>query len=585
MKKSILILSVFATVLVSCRDKEKTISTTKGDAEFQKVSDEFIADYLAWRPEFSVRWGFHEFDGKTSDFSKTSIENELSRLKKYDQILNDLDTSSLSSRMYYDFKILQHGIKNEIFYFDEMESYTKNPMTYAGIMDVSIYINQNFAPLEERLKSIINIENSAPAFFSAAKSNLVDSLAKPFIETAIQIAKGSVEFLGNDLIIALEEVRNDSLMAVFNTANDKAIFELKSFVDYLEKEKLPKSHNDYALGREKYQKMLLYGENIALAPEKILEIGLEELSREQEVFNTSAKIINPNKKPIEVYEDMQKEHPTAANLISDVTKKVENIRQFVIDKEIVSIPPEAHAQVRETPEFARSIGMASMNPPGPFEKKATEAYYYITPVDPNWTAKQKEEWLSMFDPYTIDIITIHEVYPGHYTHFTNLNRSDAAKIEKIFLSYAFVEGWAHYSEKMMLDEGYGMSVNPVETAKYRLAQSGEALCRLCRLCVSIKMHCQGMSVDDATKFFMDNWYHGEEPSRQEAIRGTYDPGYLYYTLGKLMILKLRDDYKNQEGEDFSLIKFHDLLHDNGGPPIPILRERLLKDKNSWSKIL
>jgi len=585
MKKFILILIVFATVLVSCRDKEKTISTTKGDAEFQKISDEFIADYLAWRPEFSVRWGLHEFDGKISDFSKVSIENELSRLKKYDQILNDLDTSSLSSNMYYDFKILQHAIKNEIYYFDEMESYSKNPITYAGIMDVSIYINRNFAPPEERLKSIINIENSAPVFFSVAKSNLADSLAKPFIETAIQIANGSVEFLGNDLIIALEEVKNDSLMAVFKTSNDKAISELKSFVDYLEKEKLPKSHNDYALGREKYQKMLLYGEDILLAPEKILEIGLEELSREQEVFNTSAKIINPNIKPIEVYEDIQKEHPTAANLISDVTKKVETIRQFVIDNEIVSIPSEAHAQVRETPKFARSIGIASMNFPGPFEKKATEAYYYITPVDPNWTAKQKEDWLSIFDPYTIDIITIHEVYPGHYTHFTNLNRSDAAKIEKIFLSYAFVEGWAHYSEKMMLDEGYGMSMNPVETAKYRLAQSGEALCRLCRLCVSIKMHCQGMSVDDATKFFMDNWYHGEEPSKQEAIRGTYDPGYLYYTLGKLMILKLRDDYKNQEGEDFSLIKFHDLLHDNGGPPIPILRERLLKDKNSWSKIL
>ena len=585
MKKLIPLLVVYAAILISCGGKGKTISTVKGDKEFQQLSEEFISDYLAWRPEFSVFWGFHEFDGKISNFSKTSIEDELSRLKKYDRILNEFDTSSLSPRMYYDFRILHHAIKNEIFDFDEMESYSMNPMTYAGGMDVSIYLNRNFAPLEERLKSIINIENSAPVFFSVAKSNLADSLAKPLIETAIQIANGSAEFLGSDLIVALEEVENDSLMGVFKTANDKAISELKSFAEYLEKEKLPKSHNNFALGREKYQKMLFNGEGISLPPEKILEIGLEELAREQDVFNTTANIINPNKKPIEVYEDLQKEHPTAVNLIPDVSKKVEAIRQFIIDKQIVTIPLEAHIQVRETPKFARSTSTASMVPPGPCETKATEAYFEITPVDPKWTAKQKEDWLSMFDSFSTDIITIHEVYPGHYTQFIHINLSSASKIEKIFYSYAYMEGWAHYCEKMMIDEGYGISIDSIETAKYRLAQSGGALLRLCRLCVSIKMHCEGMSVDDATKFFMDNWYHGEKPSQREAIRGTYDPGYLYYALGKLMVLKLREDYKNQEGENFSLHQFHDLFLDNGMPPIPILRQLLLKDRNSWNNIL
>ena len=217
--------------------------------------------------------------------------------------------------------------------------------------------------------------------------------------------------------------------------------------------------------------------------------------------------------------------------------------------------------------------------------KATEAYFYITPVDPKWSAKQKEDWLSMFDSFSTDIITIHEVYPGHYTQFIHINLSSASKIEKIFYSYAYMEGWAHYCEKMMIDEGYGISIDSIETAKYRLAQSGMALLRLCRLCVSIKMHCEGMSVDDATKFFMDNWYHGEKPSQREAIRGTYDPGYLYYALGKLMVLKLREDYKNQEGENFSLNQFHDLFLNNGMPPIPILRQLLLKDRNSWNNIL
>jgi uncharacterized protein (DUF885 family) len=226
-----------------------------------------------------------------------------------------------------------------------------------------------------------------------------------------------------------------------------------------------------------------------------------------------------------------------------------------------------------------------MDSPGPFEKKAIEAYFYITPVDPKWTEIQKEDWLSMFDYYTTNITTIHEVYPGHYTQFAHLNASSATKIEKIFGSYAFVEGWAHYTEKIMIDEGYGKTGDPIKSAKYRLAQSGEALLRLCRLCVSINTHCKGMSVDDATKFFMDNWYQGEKPSRQEAIRGTFDPGYLYYSLGKLMMLKLRDDYQRQEGDNFSLQQYHDLILENGMPPIQILREKLLKDKNIWGDIL
>jgi uncharacterized protein (DUF885 family) len=574
MKKFISFLIVLMIVLISCRDRGKLTSKGKGDEKFQQISEDFLSGTLAWRPEWAVWNGFHEFDGKTSDLTKESRENELARFKKYDQILDEFDTTSLSSRMNYDFRLLQCGIKYEIFNFEEMESYTDNPMTYAGALDVSIYIKRNFAPLEARLKSIIDIENAAPAFFSVAKSNLKDSLAKPFIETAIQIAKGSADFLVND-----------SLMAIFKNANDKAISEVRAFADYLQKEKLPRAHNNYALGREKYRKMLLYGEGISIPPEKILEIGQAELEREKEVFNAAAKIIDPKKKPIEVYHDLQKEHPTSDSLLPDVKKNVEAIRQFLIDKKIVTIPSGSRVQVEETPKYARSTSTASMDSPGPFEKKATEAYFYITPVDPSWTAKQKEDWLSMFDNYTTDITTIHEVYPGHYIQFVHLNASSATKNEKMSSSYAFIEGWAHYAEKMMIDEGYGNTGDPIKAAKYHLAQSGEALLRLCRLCVSIKMHCEGMAVDDATKFFMDNWYQGEKPSRQEALRGTYDPGYLYYSLGKLMMLKLRKDYQRQEGDNFSLQKFHDFVLDNGMPQIQFLREKLLKDKNIWNEIL
>ncbi len=208
-----------------------------------------------------------------------------------------------------------------------------------------------------------------------------------------------------------------------------------------------------------------------------------------------------------------------------------------------------------TPQFDRATTFASMDTPGPFEKKATQAYYYVTPVEENWTEKQKNEWLTSFNYYTTDVVSIHEAYPGHYVQFLHLNASPATQVEKIFGSYAFVEGWAHYTEKMMLDEGFGSAPNPtpeqkVRAAKYRMAQADEALLRLCRLCVSIKMHTQGMSVADGAKFFHENCYYEEKPSLSEAMRGTFDPGYLNYTLGKLQILKLRDDYKAQEGAEF-----------------------------------
>jgi uncharacterized protein (DUF885 family) len=586
MKTILSLLIVSLTMLMSCKQSVKAPSPGDGDAAFQKLSDDFIKGYLEWRPELSVYLGFHEFDGKTSSFTKTSIATELARLHQYDKLLHDFDTASLSAKILYDYRILQCGIQSEIFNFEDVQSYTNNPMTYARALDVSIYAKRNFAALNDRLKSIIAVEKEAPSIFATARINLADSLPKPFIETAILVAQGSVQFLQNDLIKAFKEVKNDLLMAAFKTANNKAIAELNQFVTYLEKEKLPKANQKFAIGREKYQKMLLYNEDVSMSPEKILEIDLAKLEQEKNIFNANAKIINPNKKAVEVYHDIQKEHPSANDLIDHTKKNIDAIRQFILDHKIAAIPSEVRAHVEETPTFGRSTSTASMDSPGPFEKKGTDAYFYVTPVEPGWTAKQKEDWLSMFDYYTTDIVAIHEVYPGHYTQFLHLNASSATKIEKIFESYCYIEGWAHYSEQMMIEEGYGSDPSdPIKTAKYRLAQSGESLLRFCRLCVSIKMHCFGMSVDDATKFFMDNWYQGEKPSRQEAIRGTFDPEYLYYSLGKLQILKLRKDYQNQEKDSFSLQKFHNLMLDNGTPPIQFLREKLLKDKRIWRDIL
>lgn len=579
--------------LCGCASSEpKTASSAapQADAAFQKVADEFLAGYLAWRPGLGVALGLHEFDGRITDFSRASIEREVARLKRYDRRLDKLPAKQLSPRAWHDFRLLRCAIRKQLFRFEDLRSYTHNPMTYAGAMDVNIYVKRDFAPFENRVRSVIAILEQAPSVFAAAKANLAPELAKPHVETAIQVAEGSAEFLARDLVVALEGLKDAGLRREFSNANARAVSEVRGYAAWLTATRLPRAHNRFALGRSDYARMLREGELITLSPERVLEIGLRELRAEQQRLVEAARVIDPEKKPIDVIKAVQRDHPTEQSLIPDTRANLEAIRQFLVDKQILTIPSGVRARVEETPKFDRATSFASMDTPGPFETKATEAYYYVTPVEPEWPAAQKEEWLTAFNYYTTDVVSIHEAYPGHYLQFLCLNASPANRLEKILDSYAFVEGWAHYTEQMMLDEGFGPNMpsrvaqsDAVKTAKYRVAQSVEALLRLCRLCASIQMHCQGMSVDIATKFFQDNCYYEVKPARQEAIRGTYDPEYLYYTLGKLQFLKLRSDWQKQEGANYSLKRFHDEALRHGMPPVRLLREIMLKDPGLWDE--
>jgi uncharacterized protein (DUF885 family) len=590
MQKISWLLSVI--ILAGCaKISPKASSGSDADSQFTKLSDEYLKGWLAWRPQGGTGLGLHEYDGKVTDFSKASLDAELTRLKSFDDRMSHLNETGLSRQGHYDYEILRGAIKHEIFNFDQAQSFTQNPMTYAGVLDVSVYIKRDFAPLEERVRSVIGILKGAPSVMAAARANLAESLPRPQIETAIEQATGAADFLGKDLVEALKSVKDARLMDEFKAANTRAMEELRGYATYLKEQKLPKANENYALGREKYMKLLEYGEMVTLTPERLLEIGMTELKRKQQAFADTAKLINSDLKPIEVFKAIQKDHPTEKSLIPDTARNLEMIRQFLIDQRIIDLPSQVRARVSETPQFLRATSFASMDTPGPFETKATEAYYYVTPVEPDWPPQQKDEWLTAFNYYTTDIVSIHEAYPGHYVQFLCLNASPANRLEKIFTGYAFTEGWAHYAEQMMVDEHFpNKSGNPskdetLRAAKYRLAQIDEALLRVCRLCVSIKMHCQGMTVDEASRFFEDNCYYEPKPARQEAVRGSFDPEYLYYTLGKLEIFKLREDYQKQEGTAFSLRKFHADLLRHGAPPIRLLREVMLKDQGAWDKVL
>jgi len=416
------------------------LTAAASDAEFTKLADEFLAGYFAWRPLAGTTAGLHEYDGKITDYNRASIESELARLRQFEGRISALKPASLGAEARFDWQVLLAGVRGELFRFQEMASYIRNPMTYAGALDLNIYAKRNFAPAEDRLRSIIAIEKDAPKIFAAARVNLEKSLPKPYVETAIEISDGAADFLAKDLAAAFKGVGDETLQKEFADANQRAVAELREFSAWLKQEKLPTAHDHYALGRESFAKMLRESELIGWPPEKILKLGLKQLRAEQKIFAQTARQIDPKQKPIDVFKAIQRDHPTEQGLISDVRKNLEAIRQFVIDHRIVTIPSEVRAAVEDTPQYLRATSFASMDTPGPFETKATEAYYYVTPVEGDWTPKQKEEWLTAFNYYTTDIVSIHEAYPGHYVQFLWLNASNPSKVGKVFDSYAFIEG-------------------------------------------------------------------------------------------------------------------------------------------------
>ena len=581
-----------AIILLALSLASAVFAAQTQDAEYEGVAEEYVKTYLSTHPLQGTALGFHEYDGKINDYSRLALDAELSRLRRFDDRLAKFDPAKLSPRQSIDLRILQAAVKRALFEMQDMSVFERNPMVYARAGDVNVYIKRNFAPLEDRVRSLVAIESQIPNILIAARTNLDEKLPKPFVELAIQIARGSADFLKKDLVAAVSGIKDEQLRIAFQVANRKAANALSDYATWLEREKLPKATLDFALGEEKFGRFLAQTELVNLPPQKLLDIGMAQLKAEQEAFAEAAKKIDPNKPAIEVFKQIQSEHPASDKLIPDISKDLDKIRKYVVSRRLVGIPSETRAKVKETPQYLRATSFASMDTPGPFEKRATEAYYYVTPTEEDWPEQEKQEWLTAFNYYTSDIVSIHEVYPGHYVQDLHLTASPASKVEKIFGSYAFIEGWAHYCEKMMIDEGFGGPSNssPSEddvkrAAKYRMAQADEALLRLCRLCVSIKVHTQNMSIDEATKFFQDNCYYEQKPARQEAMRATFDPGYLNYTLGKLQILKLRDDYKAQQGDEFSLQKFHNELLSHGMPPFRLLREIMLKDKSNWDQVL
>lgn len=543
------------------------------------IGESYLTGTFEANPGAGTSAGRHEYDGRTVDLSKEAINlrrADLQRLRHeidFELIRSDDQEESLRGR------VLKAAIDGDLFALDTLRSFSRNPMTYAGAVDVSIYGKRDFAPKADRLRDATRVLAGVPAVVAAAKANLDSVLPRVYIETAIKIAEGQAEFAQGDLLVAFADVNDEGAKARLKTVADIAAASMKDYVQWLKSERLPKATAQFAIGREGFARMLRDNELISQTPEEILAIGLKELDRQTRLFEAAAREIDPSRSPREVWAALQHDHPTAENLLADTRAHLAAIRGFLVDKDIIRFPTAQDVIVDETPSFLRATSFASMDTPGVFEKKATESFYYVTLPDRAWDKAKSDEWLTAFNYYTTDVVSIHEALPGHFVQALHLHDSGVEGAQGYVGSYAFIEGWAHYCEEMVLDEGFppeSLRTTPNAAAKYRMAQASEALLRCCRLVSAIRMHCQGQSLDDATKFFVEKAYYEEAPARSEAERGSYDPGYCLYTVGKLQILKLREDWKKQEGDAFTLRRFHDELLRHGQPQIRLLREWMLR---------
>ncbi|MCP3169897.1 DUF885 domain-containing protein [Myxococcus qinghaiensis] len=538
---------------------------------FSKLVDTVFEASFDFSPSNGTAVGLHAYDNRLEDLSRPRIEARIRELDTLLARLRAVDKGALSFDDTIDAEALEGQLLAEHYELSVLRSWEHNPMLYAGLPGGAIdgLMKRDFAPKIERLRSVIARLKAVPAVFAAGKAN-VQTPPREFTELALRMAKGSVGFFeGSVATWAKDAAGNDAvLQSSFLVANRAAVAAVKDYAQWLEKDLLQRSTGKYALGEERFLTKLRYEEMIDLPLPELLARGEANLEKDYRDFVATAKRIDPRLSPAQVMARIEVDHPTAQELIPTVRRSVEGVREFLVAKDLVTIPSEVRPHVEETPPYARSGSFASMDTPGPYEQKASEAFYYVTPVEPDWDAKHKEEHLRLYNAPVVSVINIHEVWPGHYLQFLYAPRFPT-KVRKLVAVGSNAEGWAHYAEQMMLDQGFGNG-----DPKLRLAQLSEALLRDCRYVAGIKLHTAGWTVEEAARLFVEKCFQQPANAHEEARRGAYNPTYLYYTFGKLEVQRLAQDYQAAKGQ--GLKQFHDAFVAQGSLPLPLVRRLLLR---------
>jgi uncharacterized protein (DUF885 family) len=548
-------------------------------ARLSALAEQYLQGFYAFNPTQATALGLHQYDSALESRSPDAVAQEVRRLRGALAELSRIHEWMLSADERYDYLVLQSHARAQLLELEDIRMWRRNPNVYNALVAASIdnILKRNYAPIEQRLDAFLARERQIVRLLGEARANL-DAPPRIYTETAITETRGSVEYFARVVPQLIERAGGGRLSAArraeINAANENVLAALRDFALWLERELLPRSTGDFSVGAENFRRKLLYEEMIDAAPAQLLRDGEAELRRTQDEMRALAEEVSPGRGVVPALELLAREHPSAGGLVGETRATLDRIRAFVRAKEILTPPARENLSVAETPEYARAVGFASMDTPGAFERVATEAFLYVTPPDPAWDARRREEHLSFYNSYASPIISIHEVYPGHYYQMLAA-RSAGSRVRAVLGSASFMEGWAHYCEQMMLDEGFGGN-NP----KLRLAQMQLALLRLCRYLVSLRMHTQGMTYEQGTEFFVREGYQARANAEREARRATLDPTYLVSTLGKSEIMKLREEWRRQMGASFRLGEFHDRLLSYGAPPIRVVRMALLGDRGN-----
>ena len=570
---SVLMLGFGATISCSDRPAQPPPSGAgPGDAAFTELARQILDDHHKRHPSAATDLGLHQYDAELEDASEAAIHAESQALQQFRTKLAAIDAATLTTDRQLDREQLQRALDAGVLALDRIRQWAKDPDSYSGAITNSAYVimKRNYAPASERLTALIAREKKMPGVLLEARKNL-GSPPGIYTEIAIEQIDGNIRFFKNDLPAAFTEVSDKALLDAFRKSNDDVIGALGDYKTYLQKTLLAKSTGSFAYGDEVYRLALADYEMIDMSPADLLSTAEADRRKNEAAFQATARQIDANKSADQVLAAMQADHPPADKLLQATQDTLDSIRQFIVDHHIITIPPSDPAKVKETPPFMRSTTSASMDTPGPFERAKLVAYYNMTLPDPRWSAAERADFMRQWYYAAIANTSVHEVYPGHYTQFLYA-KDFPSDVRKVYGAASNAEGWAHYAEQMMLDEGFHAG-----EPKYRLAQLQDALLRDVRFIVGIKMHVQGMDVGEATKLFETAGHQPHPVAVSEAKRGTSDALYGYYTMGKLMILKLREDYKAKKGSGYSLRGFHDAFIRIGPLPLPLIRRAMLGD--------
>jgi len=536
----------------------------------------FVDDLLGYlretHPTHATLDGVHTHDDLLEDFSAHAMEGESHALAGYLRRLDEIEAGGLTPVERLEHRMLTSHIRGRMFELEDVRTWEKNPQVYADLLASSMAAQALFthASPEERARRVLSKLRQTPRLLQAARDNIKDPPGI-FVKVGIETMRGALKFIDQDLPRAFSSVDDMHLLGDLADAQAEASQALGAYIDYLETDVAPRARASFRLGREKFEQKLKLEEGLSVPIERLLDIANRELKATQDTFRTLAGRLNGGD-PLEAWARAKAEHPAPGELIEAGRQHVEELATFIQRHDLIAMPSAEPITVAPTPDFYR-WSFASMWTTGPFESKPTRAYYYLTDVDPSWPPDRQEEHLRDFNYPTLWSISIHEVYPGHFLQYQHLRKVES-KVRKsiLFAPASFVEGWAHYCEQMMVEAGFGR-----DNYRVKLGQLAEALIRLARFIVGIKLHTEDMSVEQGMRFFRDEAFMEEASARREAERGTFDPTYLVYAAGKLMLLKLRNDYKQQQGKAYSLRTFHDTLLGNGAAPFWLHRQLMLGD--------